>query len=147
MDNPLIERLTRSYRNFNSELIQGLEYIYGADILFQDPFRKVKGLAQLTAYYEDMLQGLTECRFEYDQLLKSESCEKKHNEVVLFWTMYLQHPKLAGAKTIVVPGNSHLKFSDKVFYHRDYYDAGAMIYEHVPLLGFGVRRIKKRLEG
>jgi len=34
---------------------------------------------------------------------------------------------------------------DIIVYHKDYYDLGEMVYEHIPLLGFFVKKIKKRL--
>jgi hypothetical protein len=34
---------------------------------------------------------------------------------------------------------------DKVLYQRDYYDAGEMLYEHLPVLGWAVRGVKKRV--
>jgi hypothetical protein len=32
-----------------------------------------------------------------------------------------------------------------VYYHRDYYDAGSMLYEHIPLMGYAIRKIKKKV--
>jgi hypothetical protein len=42
---------------------------------------------------------------------------------------------------------SYLQFdkAGKVRYHRDYFDLGAMLYEHLPLLGSLVKTIKRRL--
>jgi hypothetical protein len=34
---------------------------------------------------------------------------------------------------------------EKIIRQRDYYDAGQMIYEHLPLLGWVVRGIKRRV--
>ena len=34
---------------------------------------------------------------------------------------------------------------DKVYRHRDYFDAGALLYEHVPLLGRVIRWLKRRM--
>jgi hypothetical protein len=35
--------------------------------------------------------------------------------------------------------------NDRVVLQRDYYDAGEMIYEHLPLLGWAVRSVKRRV--
>jgi hypothetical protein len=44
-----------------------------------------------------------------------------------------------------VQGSSHLKgVGDKVVYHRDYLDLGAMLYEQLPLLGRVIRSLKNR---
>jgi len=40
---------------------------------------------------------------------------------------------------------SHVAFEERVTYQRDYFDAGAMVYEHVPLFGWIVRWIKRLL--
>ncbi len=34
---------------------------------------------------------------------------------------------------------------DKVYRHRDYFDAGAMLYEHLPVLGRVVSWLKRRV--
>jgi hypothetical protein len=56
--------------------------------------------------------------------------------------------KLNGGEPIAIEGNSIIKFGgpeDKVVYHRDYFDVGAMVYEHIPVLGWGVRTVKEKL--
>ena len=36
--------------------------------------------------------------------------------------------------------------NDLITHQRDYYDAGEMIYEHLPLLGWAVRGVKRRVK-
>ena len=62
------------------------------------------------------------------------------------WTMFLRHPKLRSGETIRVEGASYLKTRNgRIYYHRDYFDMGAMLYEHLPLLGRVVNTIKHKL--
>jgi hypothetical protein len=57
------------------------------------------------------------------------------------------HSKLNGGKAVQVDGHSHLRGDgDKVIYHRDYIDLGAMFYEHIPLFGAVVRWFKVRVK-
>jgi hypothetical protein len=42
--------------------------------------------------------------------------------------------------------SSHIPFKDTVFYYRDYDDAGARLYEHLPAIGWVIQRIKKFME-
>jgi hypothetical protein len=42
-------------------------------------------------------------------------------------------------------GISHLRFGEKIDYHRDYFDLGQMVYEQIPLVGRIIKTIKKRL--
>jgi SnoaL-like domain len=138
----VIEKLKANYLHFDNKMLLGLPAIYSDDIEFTDPVHQVKGLKELTRYFESMLHGLDYCEFIFDRTVLSESGD----EAVLFWAMVYQHKKLAGGKKLTITGNSHLRFAEKIYYHRDYFDMGAMLYEHIPVLGYAVKKIKKRLE-
>ncbi|BBI47777.1 hypothetical protein HORIV_01980 [Vreelandella olivaria] len=66
---------------------------------------------------------------------------------VRYLDMTFIHPRLAGGKPVEVEGCSALTFADdgRVQRHRDYFDAGAMLYEQLPLMGSAIRWLKKRL--
>lgn len=129
------------YLRFDQDALDRLEDIYAEDIHFRDPVHTVNGIDEMRQYFAAITTGLTECRFEFHQISRLEN----DSEAVLFWTMHYRHPKLAGGKQLSLPGTSHVCFAEKVFYHRDYYDMGAMVYEQVPLLGGVIRHIKQRL--
>jgi hypothetical protein len=62
------------------------------------------------------------------------------------WTMYLRAKNLNGGEEVVVKGNSHVIYKNgKAVYHRDYFDMGAFIYEHIPIVGAIIRKIKSML--
>jgi len=62
------------------------------------------------------------------------------------WTMFLEHPRLNDGEVIRVEGASYLKTRNgKIYYHRDYFDLGALIYEQIPFLGKFITRIKQRM--
>ena len=55
---------------------------------------------------------------------------------------------LNAGKPIAVDGVSVIKvggMQGKVIYHRDYFDMGAFIYEHIPLLGNVIKGIKAKM--
>lgn len=56
-----------------------------------------------------------------------------------------RHPSLAGDKLISVRGITQIRLTDRIFYHEDFYDLGAMIYQHVPVLGRIIRFINQRI--
>jgi len=87
-----------------------------------------------------MFKNLENCSFKFHQTLSNGS------DIFLAWTMFLNHPRLRSGETIRVEGASFLKTRNgKIYYHRDYFDMGAMLYEHVPLLGRIIQRIKQGL--
>lgn len=138
----LLHQLRQLYIQFNPALLDQLHQIYTQDVQFNDPLHAIYGLDKLRDYFANMMQGLDECRFEFHHSLEQPA----QGEAVLFWTMHYRHRKLAGGRWLSLTGNSHIRFKDKVYYHRDYFDAGAMLYEHLPLLGGVIRHIKRRME-
>lgn len=146
MTEALIDRLQRFYQVFDSTLLGTLDQIYDPSVVFEDPLHRVDGLVELRRYFAGLAHGLDECRFEFRQVMQTAASEAgEPGQAVLVWTMSYRHPRLAGGRLLSLPGASHLSFGERVTYHRDYFDAGAMLYEHLPVLGFAIRRLKKRL--
>lgn len=135
------QKVRNLYLRFDKKILSSLVDIYSDDIQFRDPLHAVNGLNNFTDYFASMMDGLIECRFEFHHSMEMTA----RGEAILFWTMHYRHKKLAGGKLLELTGNSHLLFNDKVYYHRDYFDAGAMLYEHIPVMGFAIRQIKKKV--
>lgn len=69
---------------------------------------------------------------------------------MVLWKMIMIAKKLNKGKPVTVEGDSHIRFGGaegKAVYHRDYFDVGAMVYEHVPIVGGLTRYVKKKLHG
>ena len=66
---------------------------------------------------------------------------------MMYWTMTYRHPKLhKGKQDIRVEGVSLLQWKDgKIIRHQDIFDAGTMLYEHIPVLGWMIKKLKERL--
>lgn len=142
----IIEQLKAAYASFDKNLLPKLSDLYAENVEFIDPIHTanghtVNGLKKLTSYYEEAMQDLLLCHFIFHQTIVDES----RNEAVLVWTMRYQHAKLASGQLIEMQGNSHLRYNEKIIYHRDYYDLGVMVYEHIPVLGLIIKKIKQRL--
>lgn len=137
---PRLNAFSEFFSLLDYKNLPNLAEIYTDDLHFIDPIHQVSGLESLTAYLQDMCQGLKFCRFVFHSHSESGS------GAWLAWTMYYAHPKIAGGKELVLEGATELRFDgDKVCYHRDFYDMGAMLYEHIPVIGALVRWIKSRL--
>jgi limonene-1,2-epoxide hydrolase len=137
--NPTLEKFHQFYRQLNSADLTGLDQIYRSDIEFIDPIHHIKGIEALNHYFENMMQDLIRCNFEIHQLSEQDQ------QAFVIWTMHFQHPRLNKSNTIHVDGVSQLKFDEQVFFHRDYYDVGAMLYEHIPLLGSIISGVRKKI--
>jgi len=117
-----------------------VEGFYAPDCVFEDPLVRIEGRERIVAYYQSLYKDLTQIRFEFTSELR------QGDEGFAAWIMHINTPNLRSGQTVSVPGASQFRFlADKVTYHRDYFDLGAMVYEHIPVVGWLTRRIKARL--
>ena len=135
---PLIEAFKAYFRVLHEADLARLRDLYSDQVVFKDPVHEMRGLVELEDYFTSLCSDLSECRFEYlDEMLSEQSAYVK-------WIMHFKHPRL-GNRLISVRGVSHLKLGEKIEYHEDFYDMGAMLYEQLPLLGNVTRWLRLRL--
>ncbi|MBX2808820.1 MAG: nuclear transport factor 2 family protein [Cellvibrionaceae bacterium] len=139
MTQTLIRRLKTYYEHFGSESSAALSALYAEDITFIDPLHRIEGLNALSEYFEHMSQGLLMCRFEFIGETYGQQ------DIWLKWIMHYRHRRIKQGQALSIQGASHLIVGDKISFHQDFYDLGAMLYEHLPVLGSGVRWLKQRL--
>lgn len=137
--NALLEQFKGFYSDLKQVDLGTLDQIYHENVVFKDPVHQIRGLSSIHRYMEQLCADVEVCRFEFlDQLEAGDAAYLK-------WNMHFRHPKL-GNKTITVRGITQLHSKNGLIdFHEDVYDMGAMIYEHVPLLGAVTRWLKRRL--
>ncbi|MEH6355396.1 MAG: nuclear transport factor 2 family protein [Marinobacter sp.] len=134
----VVNRFRELFNTLDKGNLNKLAGVYGELIHFKDPLGEVHGLDALTRYFAGSYQNVIACHFVFGQEAVDEGT------VTLPWTMYLRHKRINKGKEIQVEGISHLHIEGgKVNYHRDYFDAGQMLYENLPLLGGIIRKIKE----
>ncbi len=142
MQTALLDKFREYYGHFDQYDLNMLGDFYSPDIYFCDPVHEIHGLPELTDYFYQVCAGLIACRFEFvGETLAEESAWFK-------WVMHYQHPQLNQGESLELTGASYLRFNKDrslIGAHEDFYDMGSMLYEHVPVLGGGVRWLKKRL--
>lgn len=127
------------YQQLNTNNLELLNNIYHKDIEFSDPMHSVVGLDNLHNYFSNLYTNLNSCHFIINETL----CE--NGAAAIYWTMEFSHSQLNKGKTVLVEGHSHIKGKQgKVYFHRDYIDVGAMLYEHIPVVGKVIKAIKAR---
>ncbi|MEO4047524.1 nuclear transport factor 2 family protein [Pseudomonas sp. CAU 1711] len=120
--------------------LRRLGELYSDDVLFRDPLHEIRGLPALQRYFAELYANLDQLDFAFhghDQIGEGQG--------YLRWTMTYRHPHLRGGAPLGVDGCSHLLWRDRVYQHRDYFDAGALLYEHLPLMGGVIAWLKRRL--
>lgn len=135
-----LRQFAERFAGLDASNLDRLGELYSDDILFRDPLHEVRGLPAVRGYFGELYANVSELRFDFygfDQSAEGEG--------YLRWTMSYRHPRLRGGELIRVEGCSHLRWRDKVYQHRDYFDAGALLYEHLPILGRVIAWLKGRL--
>ncbi|TYK66206.1 nuclear transport factor 2 family protein [Colwellia echini] len=133
-----LRTFVETYQILSTDNLNLLASIYHTNILFIDPMHKVEGLDELYKYFNSLYSNLSRCQFVIDNIVT------QGDEAALYWTMTYQHHKLNKGDVVTVQGSSYIKgHNDKVIYHRDYLDLGAMLYEQLPLFGKLIKWIKK----
>lgn len=136
-----LSQFAQAFNGLNKHNLAKLDELYSHDVVFCDPLHEVHGLVNVQAYFAQMYANVSELRFEFYAF-----DEVSEGQGYLRWNMHYRHPRLAAGQLIAVQGCSHLQWRDaKVYSHRDYFDAGALLYEHLPVLGGVIGWLKRRL--
>lgn len=137
-----LEAFCAFLNNLDKTCTDNLYKVYTHDVAFEDPLHRINGLPALEAYFTALYENVTACRFDFHDR------QRLGDIAFVTWTMRLSHPRLAQGRVIAVEGCSRLVFADddsgRVREHRDYFDAGALLYEHLPLIGPAIRLVKRR---
>lgn len=137
-----LQRFAEEFARLNASNLERLADLYSADVHFTDPLHEVCGLDELQRYFSELYANVEQLHFEfisYDLVADGQG--------YLRWVMSYRHPRLNRGRLISLEGCSLLRWNaeGKVERHRDYFDAGALIYQHVPLLGSAIRWLQRRL--
>ncbi len=137
---PAVARLRAFYEHFGPSALVDIPSVYDDAVVFEDPIHRVEGLAALQAYFGKTTANVTQCAFHFHNVQVLPE-----NAAWITWRMDFAHPRLRAGTPLAVEGVTHLRFGERITYHRDYFDLGSMLYEHVPLIGGAVRWLKGRL--
>jgi steroid Delta-isomerase len=140
-----LQRLSDFYTQITAASVSQLRDIYAADAYFKDPFNEVHGVDNVIKIFAHMFIQIEHPRFEILNCVGSGA--DKTSEAFLVWLFYWKKDA-NGNDAPPIRGSSHVKFnvSGQVSYHRDYWDAAEELYETIPLLGWILRVIKKKLK-
>lgn len=135
-----LQQFAESFASLNADNLETLEKLYNEDIIFSDPLHRIQGLEGLRAYFIQLYANTHDIRYT---ITGADEVQPGHG--YLRWTLQFRHPHLDRGQLICLQGCSYLQWQDRVHLHQDYFDAGALLYEHVPLMGSAIRWLKGRL--
>ena len=135
-----LQQFVERFANLDGANLDTLEKLYSEDVTFRDPLHHIQGLQALRAYFAQLYANARDIRYSI-----TSADEVRPGQGYLRWTLQFCHPRLARGQPITLQGCSYLRWRDRVHFHQDYFDAGALLYEHLPLMGGAIRWLKGRL--
>ncbi|MFO1367812.1 MAG: nuclear transport factor 2 family protein [Marinagarivorans sp.] len=133
----LVEEFKRCYATFGRDTIAQLQKVYDPAITFIDPLHRIDGWPALERYFAASAANLDYCRFDFVDSVVGESA------AFFKWHMHYAHRKIAKGKALSLVGATQIKFTHTISYHEDFYDLGAMVYQHIPIIGLGIHKLRQ----
>ena len=133
-----LARFIRAFEHITEDKVDLLAEVYTEDAIFKDPFNEVSGHAGILRIFRHMYKRVEGAKFVVTNKILQD------DNAFIVWDFQFS---LKGQQICQhIHGSSHIKFAHdgKVYYHRDYWDAAAELYEKIPVLGMMMRFLKKR---
>lgn len=137
-----LKRFENLFSDFSEANIrEHVRDVYADDVYFNDTLKEVRGIDDLEHYLIESAAAVESCHVDIEDVAS-------HNgNYYVRWVMKIRFKRLASSEMIRSIGISHLRFDDegKIVLHQDYWDAASGLFEHVPLIGWGIRKVKARV--
>lgn len=114
-----------------------IDHVYAADARFRDPFHTLQGREAIQTVYARMFRTLTQPRFVIGEVVQQGST------AFVNWDFcFALH-----GRQLQIHGGTLLRLdaAGLICEHRDYWDAAEGVYEQLPVLGWLLRRLKRRM--
>jgi steroid Delta-isomerase len=133
-------RFVTYWESLTLEAVQDLPAYYTADAYFRDPFNEVHGQVAISRIFSEMFTRLIEPRFHIIETVSQPG------SAFLIWDFMFRFKSFKPEIARTIHGTTHVRFAPdgRVSYHRDYWDAAAELYEHLPVIGGVLRHLRRR---
>ena len=137
----LINELVDFFETVAPDTVSRIGDLYAADARFKDPFNDVQGVPAIEHIFRHMFTQVEAPRFVVSERIVQA------NSAMLAWLFEFGVRVGKQTRPQVVHGVTHFKFDceGKVSLHRDYWDTGEELYLKLPVLGWLVRGLRKKL--
>lgn len=124
------------FREVDSSLASDLSQLYREDVQFRDPIAEIRGLDDLRRYFAHFAEQAEGARFEVRESIVGQ------DQAAVFWTLEFSDPDSRGE---ALAGISHLRFDERIYEQRDYFDLDAAVYRRIPVLNHILGWVRGRL--
>lgn len=135
-----IERFVAFYTTYTEDNItRHVRDLYAQDAYYRDSFTEMEGVDNIESYLIQGTKIMQDLTFDLQDIAVHDG-----NYYFRWITRFSQKQK--EDEVTHLPGMSHVRFNKegKIIFHQDFWDAG-VIYERLPVIGFIIRWMKKRM--
>ena len=139
-----IERLKTFLTRIDAESVRTQTLsVYALDAYLNDTLVIRRGATNIQAYFLTTVDAAESITASIEDVSRSAD-----GFYYVRWTMDARMKKVAAGETIRTLGITLVRFDDqgRVLIHQDYWDSAAGLWDHVPVIGRGIRWIKGRLD-
>lgn len=131
------ERLAHFFETLEPASLARFDDVFDPQARFRDPFNDVCGVDAIREVFRHMFTQCDEPRFEVVEQIADDRF------AYLRWHFRYRTRR----DEHCIEGVSRIRFSDegRVIDHRDFWDPAQHIYENIPLLGWILRMLRRRL--
>ena len=115
--------------------------VYADDVFFNDTLKTLRGVDEVEEHLAATAEALESGTVEFLDLVADDG------DYYFRWVLKSRFKRLAKGEEKISVGMTHVRFDErgKVVVHQDFWDSTGGLFEHVPVLGWGLRRVKGRL--
>lgn len=115
--------------------------VYAEDAFFNDTLKTVRGVREIEQYLLASADAIDEGKVEFLDLVA------KDGNYYFRWSMTLRFKRFGGGEPRQSVGMTHIRFDadGKVVLHQDFWDSTGGLFEHLPGLGWVLRKAKDRI--
>lgn len=137
--NQSLNKYIEYYQTLTLRSVRLIEKIADPQIVFKDPFNRVEGVDNVVAIMRKMFEDVENPSFTVE-----DSAWGRDDRTAYIKWVFMFGPE---SKRQQIYGMSEVMFSPEglVVMHNDFWDAAENIYERVPVLGFILKLIKKKI--
>jgi len=133
-----LEAYARYYETLTPETVADLHRLVSADIHFRDPFNDTRGAAAYERVLVKMFQDVMEPEFETLHTIVDGAIG------YMKWRFAFR-AKRGAAREVIGMTELHFDAQGRITKHIDFWDPASQLYEHVPILGFVLRKIREKV--
>lgn len=137
-----LEEFAAVYGNLtHPDIGKRVEDLYAESIYFNDSLKTFDSRQKLVDYMKVTAHMLDDSSVEMQQVVRDG------NDVFVRWTMTFSSSTLGREITSESIGMTHLRFDEqgRVVLHQDFWDSAAGLYRNLPVVGYALQQIDKRM--